>query len=76
MHALIRALWHERAMTVIMVTHDLKEAFGLGTRVVTLDRARRDPQAPGRYGATVTYDLALDRTPSARLRAGSPLSQP
>ncbi len=44
-----------------MVTHDIKEAFGLGTRLIALDRARLDPQATGRYGATVTYDLDLKR---------------
>ncbi len=61
MHALIRPLWRELGMTVIMVTHDIKEAFGLGTRLIALDRPRIDPQAPGRYGAVVTYDLDLSR---------------
>jgi NitT/TauT family transport system ATP-binding protein len=61
MHALITPLWRQHGMTVIMVTHDIKEAFGLGTRVVALDRSRRDPQAPGRFGAIVTYDLDLTR---------------
>jgi NitT/TauT family transport system ATP-binding protein len=61
MHALIRPLWREHKMTVIMVTHDIKEAFGLGTRLIALDRPRHDPQAPGRYGAVVTYDLDLTR---------------
>lgn len=61
MHALIRPLWREHGMTVIMVTHDIKEAFGLGTRLIALDRPRRDPQAPGRYGSCVTYDLDLTR---------------
>jgi len=61
MHALIRPLWKQHGMTVIMVTHDIKEAFGLGTRLIALDRPRRDPQAPGRYGACITYDLDLTR---------------
>ncbi len=61
MHALIRPLWRELGMTVIMVTHDIKEAFGLGTRLIALDRPRLDPHAPGRYGAIVTYDLDLSR---------------
>ena len=61
MHALIRPLWREHKMTIVMVTHDLKEAFGLGTRLVALDKPRHDPQAPGRYGAVVTYDLDLTR---------------
>ena len=61
MHGLIRPLWREHKMTVIMVTHDIKEAFGLGTRLIALDKVRNDPQAPGRFGAVVTYDLDLTR---------------
>jgi NitT/TauT family transport system ATP-binding protein len=61
MHALILPLWRDRRMTVIMVTHDLKEAFNLGTRLLAFDRYRVDPQAPGRYGAVITYDLDLRR---------------
>jgi NitT/TauT family transport system ATP-binding protein len=61
MHALIRPLWREHKMTIVMVTHDLKEAFGLATRLVALDKPRHDPQAPGRYGAVITYDLDLTR---------------
>jgi NitT/TauT family transport system ATP-binding protein len=74
MHALIKPLWRQHSMTVIMVTHDIKEAFGLGTRLVALDRWRRDPQAPGRFGAVVTYDLNLTRdTPVPVLRFSKPL---
>ena len=61
MHALIRPLWRERGMTILMVTHDLKEAFALGTRLIAFDRPRIDPQAPGRFGAIITYDLDLTR---------------
>ncbi len=61
MHALLKPLWERLGMTVIMVTHDLKEAFNLGTRVVAFDKVRHDPQAPGRFGARVTYDLDLTR---------------
>ncbi len=57
MHVLIRDLWKRTGMTVFMVTHDIKEAFGLGTRVLAFDRVRHDPQAPEAYGATITYDL-------------------
>jgi NitT/TauT family transport system ATP-binding protein len=62
MHELIRPLWREHGMTVVMVTHDIREAFALGTRLVALDKPRIDPQAPGRYGAVITYDLDLTRT--------------
>ena len=61
MHTLITRLWNEYSLTVIMVTHDIKEAFSLGTRVLTLDKRRWDPQAPHRYGATAVYDLPLTR---------------
>ncbi len=60
MHALIKPLWAEHRITVILVTHDIKEAFALGTRLVALNHYRADPQAPGRYGATITYDFDLD----------------
>lgn len=59
MHSLIAQLWRECGMTVVMVTHDIGEAFALGTRLVTLNHTRIDPQEQGRYGATVTYDLDL-----------------
>jgi NitT/TauT family transport system ATP-binding protein len=61
MHALITQLWSEYSLTVIMVTHDIKEAFALGTRVLTLDKRRCDPHAPHRFGATAVYDLPLAR---------------
>ncbi|MFK8252726.1 ABC transporter ATP-binding protein [Ancylobacter terrae] len=57
MHALVGELWEEHAMTIVMVTHDLHEAFLLGTRVIAIDRPRRDPQAPERFGATITSDF-------------------
>ena len=61
MHALIKSLWRQYEMTVFMITHDLKEAFDLGTRLLVLDRQRRDPHDPTAYGATVTYDIPIDR---------------
>ncbi|MBU7580796.1 MAG: ATP-binding cassette domain-containing protein [Porphyrobacter sp.] len=65
MHALITRLWREHGLTIIMVTHDIKEAFSLGTRVLTLDKRRHDPHAPQRYGAGVVYDLELTRKQAA-----------
>jgi NitT/TauT family transport system ATP-binding protein len=61
MHELIVPLWRELKMTVLMVTHDLREAMALGTRLVAIDRVRHDPQAPARFGSSITYDLDLNR---------------
>lgn len=61
MHALIQQLWSDYALTIIMVTHDIREAFTLGTRVLALDKRRHDPHAPHRFGATAVYDLTLNK---------------
>ena len=58
-HHLMKRLWNELPMTVVMVTHDLREAFTLGTRIVALDRTRSRPEELLRYGATVTKDIAI-----------------
>lgn len=62
MHALLLGLWRELSMTVFMVTHDINEAFKLGTRLLVFDKVRHDPQAPEAYGATITYDLPVDKS--------------
>ncbi len=61
MHTLVLELWRRSELTVFMITHDLKEGFYLGTRLLVLDKVRHDPQAPQAYGATVTYDLPVGR---------------
>lgn len=58
-HALMRRLWHEHPMTVVMVTHDMREAFALATRVIAFDRPRNRPEERDRYGATIINDIAL-----------------
>ncbi len=65
MHRLLLSLWREREMAIVMVTHDLSEAFTLATRVVALDRVRVDPQAPEAFGATVTFDIKVHRPAGA-----------
>jgi NitT/TauT family transport system ATP-binding protein len=60
MHALLLELWQETRLTVLMVTHDLSEGFTLGTRLLVFDKVRRDPQAPGAYGARITFDIPLN----------------
>ncbi len=54
-HGLMQRLWRETHLTVVMVTHDISEAFRLGTRVVALERPAR--AAPDCFGASVTYDI-------------------
>jgi len=61
MHRLVRELWATYRPTVVMVTHDLKEGFELGTRLIVFDKVRHDPQAPNAYGARITYDLPIER---------------
>ena len=62
MHTLVLELWREYKLTVFMVTHDLKEGFYLGTRLWVFDKTRHDPDAPGRFGASITYDLPVGET--------------
>jgi NitT/TauT family transport system ATP-binding protein len=64
MHQLMLKLFDETGMTVFMVTHDLREAFHLGTRLIAFDRYRTRPEEIGAYGATITFDLPLDRASS------------
>jgi NitT/TauT family transport system ATP-binding protein len=59
MHALILKLWNMNKMTIFMVTHDLKESFALGTRLLVFDKVRVDSQAPEAFGATITYNIPL-----------------
>ncbi len=61
MHKLILSLWEANRMTIFMISHDIRESFELGTRLLTFDRLRHDPQSPEAYGASVTYDLPLQR---------------
>ncbi|MCE9648490.1 MAG: ABC transporter ATP-binding protein [Parvibaculum sp.] len=60
-HEVLLELWHETGMTVFMVTHDLSEAFKLATRVIAFDRRHTRPEELEAYGATVTFDLPVDR---------------
>jgi len=59
MHTLILKLWNMNKMTIFMVTHDLRESFELGTRLLVFDKVRIDPQAPDAFGATITYNIPL-----------------
>ncbi len=59
-HEIMLRLWRDEGMTIFMVTHDLSEAFKLGTRVIAFDRRRTRPEELKAYGATVTFDLKVD----------------
>lgn len=61
-HELMLTLWRETGMTVFMVTHDLSEAFKLGTRVIAFDRRRDRPEEALAYGAEITFDITVYRT--------------
>ena len=56
-HVLMRRLWNETQLTVVMVTHDLSEAFELGTRVIAFERPRNRPEEEERYGAQLSADI-------------------
>lgn len=68
MHELLQSLWRQFDMTIFMITHDMKEAFALGTRLLVFDKVRHDPHAPDRYGATITYDIPLTHKDAATER--------
>ena len=67
MHELVTALWREQGLTVVMITHDIKEGFALGTRLFVFDKVRVDAQAPHAYGSRVTYDLPLHQSATPKL---------
>jgi NitT/TauT family transport system ATP-binding protein len=58
-HVLMRKIWNESDLTVVMVTHDLSEAFRLATRVVAFERRRNRPEEQERYGATLSQDIEV-----------------
>src|SRR5690606_29164797 len=68
MQELLHRLWQETGMTILMVTHDIAEAFKLGTRLVVFDKIRPDDPASS---ATITYDLPLKRAAVGGLAAQS-----
>ena len=61
-HVLMRRMWNENELTVVMVTHDLSEAFRLGTRVIAFERPRTRPEELERYGTTISGDLPVGAT--------------
>jgi len=72
-HTLMKRLWHETQMTVVMVTHDMREAFTLASHVVAFERRRDRPEEKERYGATITKDISIW---PPRLAGQSPVFSP
>ncbi|OYW51856.1 MAG: lauroyl acyltransferase [Rhizobiales bacterium 17-65-6] len=57
-HVLMKRLWNSCEMSVVMVTHDLREAFTLATRIIAFER-RRNGDDRARYGAVVAKDIEV-----------------
>jgi NitT/TauT family transport system ATP-binding protein len=53
LHDEIERLWRDRSLTIVFVTHNVREAARLADRIVVLT------SRPGRVGAT--FDVAIDR---------------
>ncbi|NDL63801.1 ABC transporter ATP-binding protein [Acerihabitans arboris] len=64
MHQLLTDLWRRHHLTIFMITHDLTEGFSLGSRLWVFDKIHHDAQAPDAWGASITYDIQLDRQPA------------
>jgi NitT/TauT family transport system ATP-binding protein len=71
--ALMKKIWNESDLTVVMVTHDMSEAFRLGSRVLAFERRRDRPEEKIRYGATITKDIAIW---PPRIAGGSHFTRP
>ena len=75
-HVLMKRIWNETDLTVVMVTHDLSEAFELGTRVIAFERPRNRPEERERYGARLIARTSRsgrsERSPADLPRCGRP----
>ena len=58
-HVLMRRIWNEGELTVVMVTHDLCEAFASPHAGVSVERPRDRPEERERYGARLTKDIEI-----------------
>lgn len=57
MQDLVLELQREQGLTVLMVTHDLHEAFKLGSRLLVFDRSSANTTERSESGARIVYDL-------------------
>lgn len=61
-HDLVRRLWHDVKLTIILVTHDMAEARALATRIVSVGRIGSAPRQP----SIISSDVRIPRrTPYA-----------
>ena len=61
MHELLLDIHSRLNFGVVMVTHDISEAFKLGTRVLVFDKRKTDKENPNRYGSTIVQDIDSKR---------------
>lgn len=73
-HVLMKRIWNESDLTVVMVTHDLREAFELGTRVIAFERPRDLPEERERFGATLV-DADKEPEAEASVRQGATITK-
>lgn len=57
MHELLLDIHSKLNFGIVMVTHDISEAFKLGTRVLVFDKIKEDVEFPNRYGSTIVNDI-------------------
>ena len=57
MHDLLLNIHSKLNFGVVMVTHDISEAFKLGSRVLVFDKVKTDIEYPNRYGSTIVNDI-------------------
>jgi NitT/TauT family transport system ATP-binding protein len=74
-HVLMRRIWNESELTVVMVTHDLSEAFALGTRIIAFERPRNRPEEAERYGARLSADITPGFNGAAALPKGATITR-
>ncbi len=65
-HELLLDIHSKLHFGVVMVTHDISEAFKLGTRVLVFDKIKVDKENPDRYGSTIVQDIDANRARGTR----------
>ena len=66
MHELLLDIHSKLNFGVVMVTHDISEAFKLGTRVLVFDKVKTDIDFPNRYGSTIVNDIDASKKKERR----------